>query len=228
MLKNMDCIYCDTKFSVEIYANYSVLCPCCKRNIFLECEYGHGPVTPCRIYLGSETAGIVESEGSHYYLTIHSKAIPLRETYLNALKEATQIMEEYSGVSRHREAINIQTKKGSICFYGDWFGRPFDDYKIIHNVYDGEILEIKFKQYERLLVYHPEKICSTEQELTIEKAKKVKWIYPSYQSLSTETFPITYTVGDGKIIKESKHGVEYLPMKEPFFAVYLGDRFKFE
>lgn len=220
MLKDMACIYCDTKFSVETYANYSVICPCCKRNIFLECEYG--PVTPCRIYLGSETAGIVESEGNRYYLTTNSAKIPLSKTYLDAIGEASERLIKQLGISHHSKNIDILTQKGSLCFYGDWFGRPYDNcHKIIHTAYDGEILEIQFDQHERLLVYNPERISSTEQELKIEKAQKVKWIYIPYQSTSHETHTITYTVEGGKLVKETTYGVEHLSIREPFCAVYM-------
>ena len=222
MLKDMSCIYCDTKFSVETYANYSVICPCCKRNIFLECEYGYGPVTPCRIYLGSETAGIVESEGNRYYLTTNSAKIPLSKTYLDAIGEASERLIKQLGISHHSKNIDILTQKGSLCFYGDWFGRPYDNcHKIIHTAYDGEILEIQFDQHERLLVYNPERISSTEQELKIEKAQKVKWIYIPYQSTSHETHTITYTVEGGKPVKKTKYGIERLSRKEPFCAVYM-------
>ncbi len=222
MLKDMSCIYCDTKFPVETYANYSVICPCCKRNIFLECEYGYGPVTPCRIYLGSETAGIVESEENRYYLTMNSAKIPLSKTYLDAIGEAVEILNRHLGISHHSKNLDILTQKGSLCFYGDWFGRPYDNcHKIIHTAYDGEILEIQFDQYERLLVYNPENVSSTEQELKIEKAQKIKWIYIPYHSMKREAVTITYTVECGKLVKETKYGVEHLSIREPFCAVYM-------
>lgn len=73
MSKDLTCIYCDTAFSIEACANFSVICPCCKRSIYLECEYGYGPVTPCRIYPGGEIAGVVESQKAKYRLNMKHK-----------------------------------------------------------------------------------------------------------------------------------------------------------
>ncbi|MDE6063125.1 MAG: hypothetical protein K2G20_00845, partial [Lachnospiraceae bacterium] len=70
MIKDLTCIYCDTTFSVETCANFTVICPCCKRSIYLECEYGYGPVTPCRIYLGSEIVGVVASQEAADHLDL--------------------------------------------------------------------------------------------------------------------------------------------------------------
>lgn len=221
MLKDLECRYCDTKFSVEISANFSVICPCCKRDIFLECEYGYGPVTPCRIYLGSETAGIVDCEGNNYYLTINSKKIVLNETYLYAISEAQQIVKKHLHILRPDENIDIVTSRGALCFFGDWLGRAYIYHKIIHTSYDGEILEILFDHRERLLVYQPENIASTRLELMIEKAKKVKWMYIP-DSMSAAYTTITYTTEGGNVTKQTKDGIEYLETKEPFYAVYIG------
>lgn len=112
MLKHLECIYCDTKFSVEISANYSVRCPCCKRSVYLECEYGFGPVTPCRIYLGEEIVGIVESKATSYYLNMRGKNINLNNTYLDAILEAEKIIEEHLEILRPDKKLEILTQGG--------------------------------------------------------------------------------------------------------------------
>ena len=222
MLKNLTCIYCDAKFSVEIAANFSVICPCCKRRVFLECEYGYGPVTPCRIYLGNKIVGIVDSEMNKYYLEYKRRKIALTKTYLDAIYEAEEIVKKRLPILRRRKNIEILTKRGSLCFYGDWLGTPYIHHKILQTSYDGEILEIIFDHYDRLLVYKPKNITSTEQELKIEKAKKIKWIYTPYDLDKIQTNTITYTFENGKLMKETQHGTEYWTIQEPFCAVYLG------
>lgn len=173
MLKDLECIYCDTKFSVEIHANYSVICPCCKRSIYLECEYGFGPVTPCHIYLGEEIVGIVESIATRYYLNMNNKKIKLKKTYLEALSEAEEVLKKRLKIFHPNKKLDILTRSGSLCFYGDWLGRPYDNFhKIVNTNYDGEILEISFDRRERLIIFEPENITSTKNELKIEKAKK--------------------------------------------------------
>lgn len=223
MLKDLECIYCDTKFSVEIHANYSVICPCCKRSIYLECEYGFGPVTPCHIYLGEEIVGIVESIATRYYLNMNNKKIKLKKTYLKALSEAEEVLKKRLKIFHPNKKLDILTRSGSLCFYGDWLGRPYDNFhKIVNTNYDGEILEISFDRRERLIIFEPENITSTKNELKIEKAKKIKWMYIPYGTYTTKYTTIIYTDECGNISKETKYGIEHLTIKEPAWAVYLG------
>ena len=141
---------------------------------------------------------------------------------MDAMPETEEIVRKQLNILRHNETIQILTKGGSLCFYGEWFGRPYDNYhKIIHTSYDGEILEIIFDQQERLLVYKPENITSTEKELKIAKAQKVKWIYIPYGTTASENI-ITYTAEGGILSKETKYGIERVKLKEPFDAVYMG------
>lgn len=221
--KDVTCIYCDATFSVEACANFTVICPCCKRSIYLECEYGYGPVTPCRIYLGEEIAGVVESQKAKYHLNMKHKKIRLTKTYLDAITEAEKIVKKRLHISRPDKNLQILVKGGSLCFYGDWFGRPCDNYhEIAGTRYDGEILEIRFAQSERLLVYNPASITSTAQELQIEKASKLKWLYIPYGVRTTKYHTIIYTMENGTLFKETVHGKEPLPMTEPSAAVYMG------
>ncbi len=211
---DLECIYCGTKFSVMIHANFTVTCSCCKRNVGGTCEYGYGPITPYQIYLGEEIVGVIESEKSNYYLKMSGQKIPLNQKYMDAIPEAYKIIKSRLNIiSRPSENIQVLTKTGALCFYGDWF-RPYHNYKIIHTSYDGEILEIIFDKSEHLLVYQPEGITSTEQELKIEKAQKLKWIYDSNHT-------IIYTADSETVSKETKYGMEYLRIKEPFCAVYM-------
>ena len=138
--------------------------------------------------------------------------------------KADEIVKSRLNISHPKENVNILTKGGSLCFYGDWFGRPYDNFhQIIHTSYDGEILEIIFDQQQHLLVYQPEGITSTARKLEITKAQKVKWLYIPYGSKTTEYNTITYTynVESKTVIKETKFGTEQLRIKEPFCAVYM-------
>ena len=250
MAIDLECIYCDTKFSVgkQPYSNLIAICPCCKRQIYGECEYGFGPVTPCQIYLGEEVVGVVESDDSnYYYLMMNGKKIPLKSTYLDAIYEAItivcerlHILRQYKkkgllspfywlckklGILRQQDHENIQilTKRGSFFFYGDWPGEPYDNYhKIIHASYDGEILEMINKHLDHLLIYNPENITSTEREFKIEKAKKIKLIYDSSDTVIRKNTTVIYTVEGDTLSKETKYGIDHLAIKEPFVAVYLG------
>lgn len=99
----IECKYCDTKITYQPSANFIVFCPKCKRNVFLECEYGYGPVTPCDILLGYEKIGTVNVNEKHkYYLDYKSEKIMLDKTYLEALHEASEIVKESLEVNYER------------------------------------------------------------------------------------------------------------------------------
>ena len=163
---------------------------------------------------------MAESEGANYYLNMNSEKIPLNNTYMKAIPEAVGIVRSELGLILPQEDIEITAKGGSLCFYGDWFGRPYDNYhQIIHTSYDGEILNLIFKGGEQLLVYEPENITSSKKELKIAKARKLKWIYTPYGTIQRNI--ITYTWEGDTLIKTSKYGIQHLKMKEPHVAVYM-------
>ena len=90
------CKYCNQDVEYEISANFIVFCPHCKNYMFLLCEYGFGPVVPCRILLGKEEIATVTCDDSadniYRYdsdkFQIHKN---LNKTYYNALLEAKDI-----------------------------------------------------------------------------------------------------------------------------------------
>lgn len=81
---------------------------------------------------------------------------------------------------------------------------------------------MEFDRRERLLVYKPENITSTERELKIAKAQKLKWLYVPYGSAAMGYTAVTYTAEGSRFLKETKYGTERLTINEPRFAVYIG------
>ena len=82
---------------MEETANTMVFCPFCRKMIFLTCEAGYGPITPCNLYIGEEPAGSVVIENSTYILKslYLFKVISLKQRYLQALYETQDIVETY-------------------------------------------------------------------------------------------------------------------------------------
>ncbi len=150
----IECRYCDCNVSYTPRTNFILFCPECKREIYLECEYGYGPVTPCSVLLGGDSMGTVTvNNKDEYSLKMESdgKQIKLRGCYLEALHEASNIVKSILRPMTKNEGTNsfkIKKQGGSLCFYGDWFGRPGDNFhRIKHYFYQDDVLEIIFDEW---------------------------------------------------------------------------------
>ncbi len=198
--KELQCKYCDTKFEHEIFGNYSVRCPKCHRLLEHLSDFGFGPVTPFHILVGNEEVGIVD-EDADYYLSFQGARINLKERYLKAVEEAEQYIVDKLQIAVPSVPIDIATKRGSLFFFGEPFGRLYDNIHKIESIhYDGELLVIRFDQWEELFVYDPQDIESAEKELKIASASKVKWSYILYGNNSGYK-TITYECRDGEVTK---------------------------
>jgi hypothetical protein len=74
-------------------------------------------------------------------------------------------------------------KKGTLRFWGEWFGRPMDNYHIIVNVQSNPYeytLIFTFNEGEILTVWNPVNINSNSSEFYIRSAKKIRWQWFSY------------------------------------------------
>lgn len=74
-------------------------------------------------------------------------------------------------------------KNGTLRFWGEWFGRPMDNYHIIVNVqYNPQenSLTLTFNEGETLTVWNPVNINSNPSEFYIRSASKIKWQWFSY------------------------------------------------
>lgn len=96
MIYHRKCEHCNYEYEYEGYANLIVFCPKCHSFNYLECEYGYGPVVPCKIYLGNDEVGIItydHEERSRYRYDSEKFGthMILEQTYLNALYEAKDI-----------------------------------------------------------------------------------------------------------------------------------------
>ena len=75
-----------------------------------------------------------------------------------------------------------KVKGGSLCFYGHWFGKPYDNYHQLDFVtFDSStnILFLNFKEKEILSITNPHEIYEFENQLTIGSADNIcwKWFY---------------------------------------------------
>jgi hypothetical protein len=74
-------------------------------------------------------------------------------------------------------------KGGTLCFWGHWFGRPYDNFHQISSVdFDTttNVLTICFSEHETLIVTNPADIREYKERLVIDKADKVYWQWYKY------------------------------------------------
>ncbi|MFC4557288.1 hypothetical protein ACFO3D_03560 [Virgibacillus kekensis] len=76
---------------------------------------------------------------------------------------------------------NLDVKPGgTLRFYGNWLGRPYDNYhKILECSFNDEILHLKFDAGEQLKIWNANKIVFNAKELLIYESTCVEFIrYP--------------------------------------------------
>ncbi|KJF43467.1 hypothetical protein [Draconibacterium sediminis] len=79
-------------------------------------------------------------------------------------------------------------KGGSLCFYGHWFGRPYDNFHQIESLsFDSSTnkLSLTFDEKETLIIVNPKEISESEKILTIKSADKIIWNWFSYGKSQT-------------------------------------------
>ncbi len=97
MTQKCVCQKCNTDLEYELSANFIVFCPHCCSYVYLECEYGYGPVVPCNILLGTEIIAEVKydtyNQNQYILQSEHFDIdIILQHKYLEALVEAKDIV----------------------------------------------------------------------------------------------------------------------------------------
>ena len=78
-------------------------------------------------------------------------------------------------------AIKIE-HRGTIRFWGEWFGRPLDNVHTVTNATfdeDKKTLEINFESGEKCLIISPEHLESTPTSFSVKDAKEIifTWYY---------------------------------------------------
>jgi hypothetical protein len=78
-------------------------------------------------------------------------------------------------------------KKGTLRFWGDWFGRPYDNVHMItgaERISNG--IKILFDNDEMLSIVNPGRASINENEFVVLKAKSIKWEWYSYGKEKTD------------------------------------------
>jgi hypothetical protein len=67
-------------------------------------------------------------------------------------------------------------KRGSLRFWGNWFGRPHDNYHtLIRCEGDANVLKLFFDEGETLSVWSPLEMAADRSQFRINSADRVRW-----------------------------------------------------
>lgn len=75
----------------------------------------------------------------------------------------------------------LKIKGGSVCIWGEWFGRPHDNFHRVKNVeWREESISIHFEGGEFLYIKKPEGIVNQDGTFSVENASEVLWTWYLY------------------------------------------------
>jgi len=102
--------------------------------------------------------------------------------------------------------INFLKEKpgGTLRFYGEWLGRPYDNYhKILECNFNEGILIIKFYDGELIKIWNPNNIVFNDNELIINESTSVEFIRYYYGKPKTDVNSIINRYSNGEFPKQS-------------------------
>lgn len=79
-------------------------------------------------------------------------------------------------IARSIRKILPNVKRGSLRFWGVWFGRPNDNYHtLLRCETEGDILKMFFDEGETLFVWSPLGLSADKAIFRIDQAERVRW-----------------------------------------------------
>lgn len=121
------------------------------------------------------------------------------------------------GALAHKINSQSNIKAGTLRFWGEWFGKPYDNYhRISQCTAVGESLIIEFEGGEQLKIEKPHGITASAEEFCVIDAEVVRWEWHYYGRPKTaqNLYFIEY-VKKGSLISGSSNVDWYSPKFEP-------------
>ncbi|WP_458947470.1 hypothetical protein [Oceanobacillus sp. CAU 1775] len=111
---------------------------------------------------------------------------------------------------------------GTIRIFGEWFGRPYDNYhKILECIYKDEILDIKFDTSETIRVWNPNHIMFKNNELIIEDSTYVEFLRFDYGKPKSKENVIREIYINGEVSNPDKeYGKVHQNMVKPDYPAF--------
>ncbi|MDE7268468.1 MAG: hypothetical protein K2N89_13480 [Lachnospiraceae bacterium] len=102
-------------------------------------------------------------------------------SYFPSYGEEIPPLEKAKYCMKERFIEKLKVNGGSLCIWGEWFGRPHDNFHIIETVqWSKDEIRIHFAGEEALYIYQPTNIINAENQLIIGDAVKVLWVWYYY------------------------------------------------
>ena len=78
-------------------------------------------------------------------------------------------------------------KRGTLRFWGEWFGRPYDNiHEVIASNAEHDVLRILFNEGEVLYLWSPHRATVDDRTFKIQDASRLRWEWFAYGSPKTE------------------------------------------
>ncbi len=119
-----------------------------------------------------------------------------------------------------REQYSVLKSGGTLRFWGEWFGRPYDNFHRVQSAqYDTATYELfVYFEGEVLRIKQPYEICNTEREFYVVDAEEISWQWSSYGELVTkdnQNFIIYHKNSDGTFYKNYRGTEKRFAPTEP-------------
>ncbi|NHN24853.1 hypothetical protein FIA58_004105 [Flavobacterium jejuense] len=114
-------------------------------------------------------------------------------------------------------------KGGTFRIYGDWFGKPYDNYhELKYAEFDKQLnrLTLVFKENERLEIYNPRHIFEASTFLKVVNADRITltWFYLGKTHVKENQYYLDYKRNNNKIVTQTD-----VDWYKPTFDVSLGE-----
>jgi len=91
------------------------------------------------------------------------------------LNSAVRRLMNVGAIAKKIESVPSM-KSGTLRFWGDWFGKPYDNqHRVQGCTVEGSALVLRFDGGERLLVFDPRGVEVSEGQFYISDASRVRW-----------------------------------------------------
>ncbi|MPQ49245.1 hypothetical protein GCQ56_19770 [Marinifilum sp. N1E240] len=131
--------------------------------------------------------------------------------------------QKISPIEFEQDFENIKVGGGTLRFWGNWFGRPMDNFhqikKVEFNKETGRLILILDKG-ERVTVKNPSELKIGKNEFRIEKADEILFEWNFYgENKTEENLKSESYVNDGMEIKTDFRKKANCSLKEPAFRI---------